>query len=80
MRSKVFPRSVTRCLIEMDDSIKGLPRGDTMIKTVESVQRKLRRTRVSELEGEGLHRFLDSVQLKLEEVHKAVYAIWFSPE
>lgn len=80
LRSKVFPRAVARCLIELDDSIRVLPRGDTMIARVQSVQRKLRRTKVNELEGEELHRFLDSVQLKLEDVHQAIYATWFSPE
>ena len=80
LRSKVFPRAVARCLIELDDSIRVLPRGNTMINTVQSVQRKLRRTNVRELEGEELHRFLDNVQLKLQDVNEAIYTTWFTPE
>jgi uncharacterized alpha-E superfamily protein len=80
LRSKVFPRAVARCLVELDDSIRVLPRGNPLLKTVQSVQRKLRRTDVRELQGEELHRFLDNVQVKLEDVNKAIYATWFSPE
>jgi uncharacterized alpha-E superfamily protein len=80
LRSKVFPRAVTRCLMDMEQSIKLLPRGDNALKTVQSAHRKLRRAKVQELEGEELHRFLDSVQLKLQDVNKAIYTTWFSPE
>ena len=80
LRSKVFPRAVERCLLEMEASIKLLPRGDAALKTVQSVHRKLKRTNVRELEGEALHRFLDSLQLKLTHVNEAIYATWFSPE
>ena len=80
LRSKVFPRAVTRCLMDLDQSIRLLPRGDSALKTVQSAHRKLNRAKVQELEGENLHRFLDGVQLKLQDVNRAIYTTWFSPE
>ena len=66
--------------MDLEQSIKLLPRGERALKTVQSAHRKLRRAQVPELEGEKLHHFLDSVQLKLQDVNKAIYTTWFSPE
>ena len=80
LRSEVFPRAVTRCLMDVEQSIRLLPRGDNALNTVQSAHRMLSRVKVNELEGEKLHGFLDSVQQKLQDVNKAIYTTWFSPE
>ena len=80
LRSRDFPRAIARCLLELEASIKLLPRGNEALKSVQSVRRKLTRTSVDDLEGEALHRFLDSLQVKLNTVDETIRATWFSPE
>jgi uncharacterized alpha-E superfamily protein len=80
LRSKVFPRSVAHCLLELEDGIRALPRGGDALKAVQSVHRKIKRTKSSELEGDALAKFLDDIQLRLQGVHEVIAQTWFTPE
>jgi uncharacterized alpha-E superfamily protein len=80
LRSKVFPRAVSRCLLELEESTRMLPRGGEALKATQSVHRKVKRTRYRELEGEALAKFLDDLQLRLQGVHDVIARTWFSPE
>jgi uncharacterized alpha-E superfamily protein len=80
LRSKDFPRAVSHCLLEIEESIRVLPKGEEALKAVQSVHRKVKRTRCRELEGEALVKFLDDIQLKLQEVHTVIARTWFAPE
>ena len=80
LRSRDFPRAVSHCLLELEDSVRHLPRGAAALKATQSVHRKVKRTKCGELEGAKLERFLDDVQLRLQGVHEVIAQTWFSPE
>ena len=80
LRNKVFPRAVSHCLLELEESMRILPRGAEALKATQSVHRKVKRTKCGELEGESLEKFLDDVQLRLQGVHQVIAKTWFSPE
>lgn len=80
VRSKVFPRAVSHCLLEIEQSMRLLPRGDDALKVVQSVHRKVKRTRAGELRGEELLKYLDDIQLRLQGIHDAIQQTWFTPE
>ena len=79
-RSPDFPRAVARNLLEIEASMKLLPHNEPALKVVRSVQRKLKRTNCRDLSGEPLHDFIDDMQLRLDKIHQAITANWFSPE
>jgi uncharacterized alpha-E superfamily protein len=79
-RSNEFPRSLSHSLEQIERSMKQLPHNDPPLKVVRSVQRRLKRTRVSELRGEDLHLFIDELQLHLDKINQAIFEAWFSPE
>ncbi|MEE4190783.1 MAG: alpha-E domain-containing protein [Halieaceae bacterium] len=80
LRSPVFPRALSHCLLELEDAMKLLPRGQDSLKAVQSVHRKLKRTNCAELEGEALEKFLDDIQVRLQGVHEVIQHTWFTPE
>ncbi len=80
LRSRDFPRALSHCLLELEASMRLLPRGNEALKAVQSVHRKIKRTNCAELEGEALETFLDHVQLRLQGVHEVIEQTWFTPE
>jgi uncharacterized alpha-E superfamily protein len=79
LQSKVFPRAVAHCLVEIENSMKRLPHNKDALRNVASLKRKLQRTDCRTLEGDKLHKFLDLTQQRLGEIDRAIYATWFSP-
>ena len=80
LRSNEFPRALSHCLLELEASIRPLPRGKEALKAVQSVHRKVKRTNCAELEGEALEKFLDDIQVRLQGVHEVIRQTWFTPE
>ena len=60
--------------------MKRLPRGQEALKVVQSVHRKIKRTKSAELEGAVLEKFLDDIQVRLQGVHDVIRQTWFTPE
>ena len=77
LRSRQFPRATAFCLQEIEASMKRLPRGQEALAIVNSMQRKVRRARPSTLEGDNLHKFLDSLRQRLGDIQQAVSDAWF---
>ena len=80
LRSQAFPRALSHCLLELEACMKALPRGEEALQAVQSVHRKVRRTKCRELEGDALMKFLDDIQLRLQGVHDVIQHTWFTPE
>ncbi len=80
LRNRDFPRALSHCLLELEASMRLLPRGNEALKAVQSVHRKIKRTNCAELEGQALEKFLDHVQLRLQGVHEVIEQTWFTPE
>ena len=79
LQSKEFPRAVAHTLLEIEKSMKLLPHNKAALKTIASVQRKLRRTDCRNLSGESLHEFLDLMQGRLNDINQAISSSWFTP-
>ena len=78
-QSKVFPRSLAHCLIEIENSMQLLPDFKPARQVVTKVRRNLGATDCGELVDIALHDFIDEVQLQLIDVHQAIANTWFAP-
>ena len=81
-----FPRSVRNCLKRSDDSlhaITGTPRGSFRNPAERRLGRlvaELDYTEIGEVIEQGLHEFLDELQLRLNEVGAALHDAFFAPQ
>ena len=79
LRNREFPRATAYCLDEIEASMKKLPGGGKPVKVVQSLQRRVKKSRSRSLQGEDLHRLLDDLQLRMGNIQDAVATNWFSP-
>jgi len=68
-----FPRSVAGCLAEIRASTLRMPSHTTVLGTVESVDRALRRSRPAADDGVALDAAMDGVQLALGRLNDVMY-------
>lgn len=77
-KNKSFPRAIAHTLIQVDQSLRHLPAHKNALKTVQSAQRKLSRTRTGDLYGDDLHAFIDVMQERFADIHQEIANTWFS--
>jgi uncharacterized alpha-E superfamily protein len=75
-----FPRSVEHCLGVLRGRLAALPRGAPLARRVAALAETLHRTRFESLEREGLHRFVDELQVGLGALHAAIASTCFGSE
>ncbi len=75
-----FPRAVTHCLIEVERSLRSLPRPDAALATLAKSHSRSRDADMTTLDISGIHRLIDDIQLDIAQVHAAIHATWFLPE
>jgi uncharacterized alpha-E superfamily protein len=80
LQNKEFPRSVIHCLSELESCLVWLPRYDSAVRCVAQAQRRINDAAIAELLKEGLHEFLDEMQIELGEIHDHIAATWFTPD
>jgi uncharacterized alpha-E superfamily protein len=68
-----FPRSVAGCLAEIRSSILRMPAHTSVLGTVESVDRALRRSRPAADDGVALDAAMDEVQVALSRLNDVMY-------
>jgi len=68
-----FPRSVAGCLAEIRSSILRMPAHTSVLGTVESVDRALRRSRPAADDGVALDTAMDEVQVALSRLNDVMY-------
>jgi uncharacterized alpha-E superfamily protein len=73
-----FPRSVERCLTEMTRALLELPRCDEPMHSCAEMQRVLETAEVDDLAVDGLHEFVDRLQLCLGELHEVLTTTYFA--
>jgi uncharacterized alpha-E superfamily protein len=71
-----FPRSVTCCLTDARDGVRRLPHGTVVLRACEDALRLLEATPVGDLDGGGLHAFVDRLQLAIAAIHDEVMAAY----
>jgi uncharacterized alpha-E superfamily protein len=76
-----FPRSIAHALGEISACFeKNLPRNDDPLRAVLRLQRLIAEANVQKLRAEGLHEFIDQLQLELGNLHQLISGTWFSLE
>lgn len=76
-----FPRAVAHTLGEIASCFNnGLPHNDEPLRAVLRLQRLIAEADINELHAEGLHDFIDNLQLELGKLHQLISASWFSLE
>ncbi|MGE3620961.1 MAG: alpha-E domain-containing protein [Acidimicrobiia bacterium] len=77
LRDASFPRSVEHCLIEISRWLLELPDQAEPMAGSAAVQRLLDGAPVEDCEVDGLHAFVDAVQLGLGDLHDRIEATYF---
>ena len=76
-----FPRSVAHTLGEIASCLEHkLPHSDEPLRAALRLQRLVAEANVKELHDEGLHEFIDQLQLELGDLHQQISTTWFSLE
>ena len=78
LQDEYFPRAVAFCLRQLDICLRKLPRHDAALAALAALQQKLNAATVPELTREGLHDFIDEVQIGLGELHDQIAAANFA--
>jgi uncharacterized alpha-E superfamily protein len=73
-----FPRSIERCLTEITRALLELPRCDEPMHSCAEMQRVLETAEVDDLAVDGLHEFVDRLQLSLAELHDVLSSTYFA--
>ena len=71
-----FPRSVTCCLTDAAESLRRLPHADVVLLACDEARGLLTTAAVDELDGPGLHRFVDRLQLAIGAISNQVMATY----
>ena len=75
-----FPRAIGYCLMEMDHSLRSLPRFETPLRGVLRMQRIIGEIDAQGVNPADLHKFIDATQLDLAQIHEQICLTWFLPE
>jgi uncharacterized alpha-E superfamily protein len=71
-----FPRSVTCCLGDAADSLRRLPQGDVVARQCGQALEVLADASAAGVDGPGLHRFVDRLQLAIGAIHEQLLATY----
>jgi uncharacterized alpha-E superfamily protein len=73
-----FPRSVAYALSRSADALARLPHNEMPLRLAMEARRHVVDAKVDKLvAGEGLHDFMDRLQLEIGELHQAIATTWF---
>ncbi len=78
LQDEYFPRAVVFCLRQLEICLRKLPRNDASLAALAALRQKLNEAAVPELTHEGLHEFIDEVQMGFGELHNQIAAAYFA--
>ena len=79
LRDAQFPRSVEHCLVGVSRALLELPRYELAMAGCAHVQQLLEDADVSVLVSEGLHEYVDALQVGIAALHDALTETYFVP-
>ncbi len=79
LRDADFPRSVTHCVLVLEESLARLPRSDKASTQLASLRDRLENIDVQSIDNEVVHRFVDELQLELASLHNIIFETWLNP-
>ncbi len=77
LQDEYFPRAVAFCLRQLEICLRKLPRNEAALVALAALRHKLNAAAVPELAREGLHQFIDEVQIGFGELHDQIAATYF---
>jgi uncharacterized alpha-E superfamily protein len=77
LRDDQFPRSCQYCLMQLDNSLKPLPRSEGVLEVLEGASKFIDRAPLATLDQPGLHELIDKIQLHINNVHNGIAEIYF---
>ena len=78
-REPTLPRSLRFCLNSIGAELKQLKNNGPALKYLQRARRRLSRFDQEQADAESLHRFIDRIQLDLNELSSAINQSWFLP-
>ncbi|MEQ1545763.1 alpha-E domain-containing protein [Methyloglobulus sp.] len=72
-----FPRSVRHCIDEVESCIRCFPHSEGLFENISIVRKMLKMTDYHQITPTNLHALLDSIQVKLDEIHQQIAGTWF---
>lgn len=79
LRDEQFPRAVAHNLITIVEALKRLPRSDKPLRAIARTQRQLANTDTTAMFGNGLHLYMDELQVAFADINEQVVNAWFLP-
>jgi uncharacterized alpha-E superfamily protein len=77
LRDDQFPRACLFCLDQVESCLRLLPRSEGVLDTLAGVSAFLRTAQLAQLDQQGLHEFIDHLQLHVINLHDAIATIYF---
>ena len=74
-----FPRAMGHTLGEIQSCLSLLPRHEEPLRCIAELSEQVQTSDVSQLYPQGLHGFLDKLQLELGGLHQQIVHTWFAP-
>jgi uncharacterized alpha-E superfamily protein len=79
LKDTQFPRSVEHCVTEISQCLLELPRHEAAMKVCAVTEHQIDAARVKRLAFDGLHDYVDELQLRFDELHYAMTDTYFQP-
>lgn len=78
LQDNQFPRAVTYCFSIVQQCLDSLPKNDMPLRSLARIERQVQQADVSALANDGLHKFIDELQIGLASVNEHINATYFS--
>lgn len=79
LKDNELPRAVMHCLNEIEQCLSELPGGDEALKHIQAVKIRSQKANVKKLIDDGLHQFIDRLQVDLARLDQQIEQSWFLP-
>ncbi len=79
LQSEDFPRAVAHCLKQLEQCLWGLPNSEKVLACIVDLQQKLELANLDQLLQQGLHEYIDEIQLEIGNLHFRIAETWFLP-
>lgn len=74
---QTFPRSVRYCVREIREELTQLKNNKEALRVLDRIRRKLSRFKALDFDAAALHKYIDDLQFKTNDLHVAINDTWF---
>lgn len=80
VQNEDFPRAVGHCLKQLEQCLWALPNSENVLTLIVGLQQKLEQADIDALLQQGLHEYIDEIQLEIGNLHFRIAETWFLPQ